>query len=104
VLFIPQLSNIIQFSHTATADTKFRLVQNDLWIKAANIHVVTNAAYYGDTNNQSGAAAANSVITFEDFNLADLFFKNAAAGVNTTIVAICVLATERYKKQVLGVE
>ena len=79
------------------------MVQAATWVKAANIHVTSNSANYGDVNSQDATAATNSVITFEDFNLADLFFKNTAAGSNTVITAICDLATEKYKTDFLGV-
>jgi hypothetical protein len=99
---MPLISNVIVFSHTATDDLKFRLVENDLWIREANIHITTQAAKYGDTNTQDAELSAGDVLTYQDFNLADLFFKNAGAGANTTVTAICILLTEGRKKE-LGV-
>lgn len=86
------------FAHTATDDLKFRLVQNDLWIREANIHITTFDANYGDNNTQDATASAGDILTFQDFNLADLFFKNTGAGSNTVITAVCVLATRGHLK------
>jgi len=88
--------------HTATDDNKFRLSQNDLWFRDANIHVETNAAKYGDTLQQEIQISTTDILTFQDFNLSDLFFKNAAAGSNTTITLNGVLMTDGRKKE-LGV-
>ena len=61
-----------------------------MWCSEINVHVATNDAKYGDNNNQDATITTNDVLTFENINLKDLFFKNATAGSNTTIYAICI--------------
>jgi len=99
VVFISLKSYFLQIEYTATDDLKFRLVQNDLWIREANIHIYDNDAYYGDTNNQSGVIASGNGLTFQDFNLADIFFKNFGAGSNTRVVAECIIMTNGKKRE-----
>lgn len=77
-------------------------MQAEQWIREANIHVSTNNAKYGDHANQDHTVTTNDTISFQDFNLADLYFKNATAGSNTEITAVCILMTEK-RKQELGV-
>ena len=101
-MFIIPLSNVVTYTHTATDDLKFRLVQADLWLRSANIHVVTNSANYGDTNAQDATLTTVDVAFFEDFNLADLYFKNTGAGSNTTIRVVGIKMTDTYKAE-LGV-
>jgi len=97
VFFIPtykahgNLSNVVAVSKTATDDLKFRLFLTELWFREANIHCVTNDCKYGDTNTQDATITAGDIISFQDFNAADLFFINAAAGSNTTIYFVGVL-------------
>lgn len=95
---MPQ-SSIITFEHTATDDLKFSLAQADVWIASANIHVLTHAAKYGDTLAQEAQIAANNVVWFNDFNLKDLFFKNASAGDNTVVRIVAVRMTEGRKEE-----
>lgn len=77
-------------------------MQADLWLRSANIHVVTNSAKYGDTNNQDATITTNDVPFFDDFNLADLYFKNAAPAANTTINVVGIKMTDGRKAE-LGV-
>lgn len=81
-------SNVIAYSHTATDNLQFRLIQTDLWIGEANIHIVTNNAVYGKVNLQPATANAGDILTFQNFNLADLWFANAGAGSNTSIFIV----------------
>lgn len=85
-------------SYTASADTPFVLVSHPLWFRDANIHIETNDANYGDNAEQEATASAGGTLTFTDFNLADIWFKNAAAGSNTTIRAVGVLMSKGRKK------
>lgn len=101
MIFISQ-SIIFTAGHTATDDLKFRLAEADTWIATGNLHVVTNDCKYGDTNTQDATIAADAVMDFQDFNLANLFIKNAGAGSNTTVYFVGVLMTEA-RKQELGV-
>lgn len=86
-------------SHTATDDTPFNLIGHDLWFRDINIHVVNNAADYGDLNEQEAEAAAGSVLSFRDVNLFNIWFKNSTAGSNTTIRAVGVLMSEGRKQE-----
>jgi predicted GNAT family N-acyltransferase len=70
-----------------------------LWLRAANIHVVTQNMKYGDVQRQDATATTNDVISFDDFNLADLYFKNAGAGANTTIYLVGIVMTEGHKAE-----
>lgn len=99
------MTGVIQLSHTATADTKFALTYNPLWFREVNIHVLTNNARYGDTNISSSnpEITAGNGLSFQDVNLADIFFMNAAGGSNTTITAIGVKMTPK-RMQELGVK
>lgn len=81
----PKISNVLVATRTATNDLKFRLAEADVWIREGNLHIITNNALYGDTIAQLATAAAGDIVTFQDFNLADLYFRNAVAGNNTTI-------------------
>lgn len=78
-------------------------MQANLWLRSANIHVVTNSAKYGDTNAQDATITTNDVPFFDDFNLADLYFKNAGAGSNTTINIVAIKMTKGRMLD-LGVE
>jgi len=88
-------SNVVAYSHTATDDNQFRIVNTDLWLSNANIHIVTNDAYYGDVNLQIATASASDILVFEDFNLADLYFKNKVAGNNTTIYIVGIVMPKK---------
>lgn len=97
-------NNVQQFTYTAAADTKFRLVQSTVWCREVNIHILTNDARYGDMNISAAnpSIAAGNGISFQDVNLADLFFQNTNAGSNTTIFAVAVIMTTGRKRD-LGV-
>jgi hypothetical protein len=81
-------SNVIAYTHIATDDDQFRLVNTDMWVSNANIHVVTNSALYGKVNNQPATSNPSDILIFDNFNLADLWFRNAGAGSNTTIYMV----------------
>lgn len=95
--------SVITYQHTATDDLPFRIISTKLWLRTANIHVITNAADYGGLYNQDASVAAGNVVFFDDFNLADLYFKNSGAGANTIIRIVGVVMTPGRKKE-LGVE
>jgi len=90
------------FKHTATSDAKFNLVFQDVWIRDANIHVITQDAKYGDFDTQDAILTTADVASFQDFNLKDLFFKNKTPGSNTTIQVVAIVMTEARQKA-LGV-
>jgi len=95
-------SFFLSLQHTATADTKFRLVNADLWFRDLNIHITGNDADYGDYSNQDAQVASGGVLSFQNVNLADIFFKNHAAGSNTVITAVGALMLPGQKRQ-LGI-
>jgi len=81
--------------HTALeADLQFRLIQTPLWLRSANIHVLTNDANYGKVGNQPATVAAGDILTFEDFNLADLWFINETATDDTLIYLVGVTMSQ----------
>lgn len=90
--------SVITYQHTAANDKPFRLISTNLWLRSANIHVVTNSAKYGNLYNQDATVTTNDVPFFDDFNLADLYFKNAGAGSNTTIHLVGIVMTPGRKK------
>jgi len=94
--------SVVTYTHTATDDAAFRLIFTQLWLREANIHVATNNAKYGDLNNQDASITTSDIATFYDFNLADLYFKNATGGSNTTIYLVGVVMTEGRKRE-LGI-
>lgn len=97
-------STVLVYSHTATDDDIFRLVDTDIWMREANIHCVTNACKYGSTTNQEATINAGDIIVFEDFNLADFFFKNSTAGSNCTIYCVGIaMSKKRMQELEIGV-
>jgi len=98
------LAKFIVLRHTATSDAKFKLTYNPLWCREANIHILTNNACYGDSDVSTSdpSITAGNGISYQDFDISSLFFINATAGSNTTIVAECIPMTEA-RKQELGV-
>jgi hypothetical protein len=89
-------------SKTATDDNPFTLVNADTWVREGNIHVTTHNAKYGDRVVQDATINAGDIIFFQDFNLNDIFFKNAVAGSNTVITFSGVVMTPQRKKD-LGI-
>ena len=81
-------SNVVSYSVKATDDNPFRISKSDLWLSNANIHCVTASALYGNAQEQPATVSAGDIVIFDDFNLADLYFKNASAGSNTTIYVV----------------
>lgn len=97
------LSSVLAVEHTATDDLKFHLCDGDMWVRSANIHIETQNAKYGTAEKQDATLTTNDVPFFDDFNLKDMFFKNAGAGANTTIRIVGVLMSEG-RKEFLGVD
>jgi len=60
-------------------------------VREGNLHIITNGANYGDAFRQDAEVVAGDIVTFQDFNLADLFFRNTVAGDNVTIQFVGVL-------------
>ena len=99
------MTGVIQLSHTATSDTKFALTYTPLWFREVNIHILTNDMRYGDTNITSAnpSITAGNGVSFQDVNLADIFFMNSAGGSNGTVTAIGVKMTPNRMTE-LGVK
>lgn len=75
------------FYHTATADTKFRLVSESVILRDVMVNIQDNDCLFGDTNNQLFNLNLGDVFTFDNpVDISDIFFKNATAGNNTKIV------------------
>lgn len=97
-----QLPSILAFSKTATDDNLFKLTTQDFWCSEANIHILTNNALYGDLNNIEAPVNTTDILSYKNFNINDLYFKNATAGNNTKIVAVCIRMPDKLKQE-LGV-
>lgn len=94
-----QPQTFISVAHTATDDSKFKLVTADMWFSSINIYSKTNHAYFGDRNNQEAPLDVGDVVYYDvPTNLNDIFFKNKTAGSNTTIIATGTLMLERDLK------
>jgi len=94
-------SNVVSYSKTATDDNSFRVVLADVWLREANIHCVTNSSYYGNAQDQSATITAGDIVTFQKFNLGDLYFKNSSAGDNTTIYVVGVTMSKQEIQELI---
>ncbi|GAG59136.1 unnamed protein product, partial [marine sediment metagenome] len=92
-------ANVITFSHIAANDLIFRLSDNHMWFREANMHIVMNDALYGDVHNQPATITAGDVLPFQDFDLSQMWFKNAGAAANTTIHVVGILMSTGRLKQ-----
>jgi len=81
------------------ADLQFRLIPTDLWLREANIHVLTNDCLYGKVNNQPATASTGDILVFENFNLADLYFINATATADTLIYLVGITMSRSKMKE-----
>jgi hypothetical protein len=101
---LPQpYSSVVTYSKTATSDAQFRIMNTDLWLSNANIHCNTHDALYGNVTEQPATVSAGDILTFERFNLADLYFKNASAGDNTVIYVVGItMSKEEINKLLRG--
>jgi len=95
-------SNVVAYNHTATTDAIFRIVETDLWLSNANIHCITNDANYGNTTQQPATLSAGDILVYDNFNLADLFFRNTGAGANTVIYVVGITMS-KVKMAELGI-
>lgn len=99
---ITYTQSFLYLSKTATDDNAFSLTPADTWVREGNIHVETNNAKYGDRSAQDATINAGDIVYFQDFNLADIFFKNAGAGANTVVRFVGVVMTPARKRE-LGI-
>ena len=95
-------SNVVAIEYTATDDKQFRLVQNNLWFREGNFVVTTFSALQGQDVSQTTLLIVGATTSFQDFNLGDIYFKNAIAGNNTIIQFVGVRMTEQRMNE-LGV-
>ena len=93
---------MVAIEYTATDDLKFRLLQNNLWFREGNFVISGATAKYGQDVSQNTTLIAGSAISFQDFNLGDLYFINSTAGQNTTVSFVGILMTDDHMKD-LGV-
>lgn len=99
---MPQNPLYQRLTKTATDDLTFQIVTISKWFEYLDIFAYTNNAYVGDLNGQDVLVAANAVYTIPyPVDAKDLFFKNVAAGSNTTVVIAGTEISER-RKSVLG--
>ena len=72
-------------------DDPHNLTPESLPFYEANIHIYDNDVYYGNGTNITAIASANSVLTFRNADLKDIFFKNKVAGNNGKIVVVATV-------------
>jgi len=93
---MPFLRSFEQLTYTAIADTLFSLTLTDKWYNYCDIFVTGASAYLGDVTAQTALITLSDIYTIPTpVNIKDLFFKNAGAGVNTTITIIGTLMTQK---------
>jgi len=84
---------------TAINNNQFSLVDSDVYIREGNFFASANNALYGSFAKQNGVLSIGTVVYFQDFNLKDIYFINAAAGSNTVINFQGVIMSEGRKKE-----
>jgi len=95
-----RVQSFLRAKHTATADTKFRLIHSEAWYRDVNIECQTNDAYYGDTNNQDLILYKDDVLNYTGaVDLSEIYFKNKVAGSNCVIIAAGTMVTETELRQ-----
>lgn len=67
------------------------MTHEDLPYSVCNFYVLTQNTLYGDGVIIEAPQAANSAFWLDHGNLRDVWFKNAAPGANTKIVAVATL-------------
>lgn len=96
------ITSVVTFNVTASADAPFNVCAGQsIPFYDANFHIATQAAQYGDMTAQDAPAAVGDVISYRNGDLKDIWFKNAAAGVNTQIICVAVVPVD-YVKEALG--
>ena len=94
-------STVLAFSETAVNDLPFRLTKESIPFHVCNFYIITNALVYGNGAIIEAPQAVNSSFWFDNGDLKDFWFKNAAPAANCKIVAVATVPTEALKK--LGV-
>ncbi len=72
-------------SHTMTDDNAYRFSDTPLMLRAVTIIVEDYVAYSGDGTTQDIEITPNDKPTIDNVDLSTLYFKNYAAGENTTV-------------------
>lgn len=71
---------------TATSDNPFPLATSDIWLREANIQILSNPADMGDLSGQDFELSVGDVASYPFINLKDVFVKNHTSAANTKIV------------------
>jgi len=98
-LTITYVQSFFNKTETAASDAAFSLSFADIWLREANIQILSNDALLGDRNGQDFEMSTGAVATFPYLNLADTFVKNATAGSNTKVVVNGVVMTPAQVKR-----
>ena len=96
---VEELPKVQYYTITAVDDEQFHVIDTDLWCRDANIHCVTNNSLYGDVTTQVVPFNNGDVISFQDFNLKQLWFRNATAGSNTTIYVVAIIMSDKRRRE-----
>jgi len=97
---MPSKPTFLQFTATATDNNPFGVTSLRIWFEEVDIFVYTKGAYVGNSTVQQINMSANDIYTVRGpVCVADFFFKNAAAGDNTTIVVAGTALSDRQLKE-----
>lgn len=88
---VKTVTSTISLTKTATDDNLFQITDHNIPYKEINVHIYDHDAYYGNGTINDAIASANSVLSFTDGDIHDLFFKNRNAGNNTRIVIVATV-------------
>lgn len=71
-----------------------------MWASQVNVHCVGENAYYGNYDVQDAPMIAEKdVLSWDDVNLADWFFRNTTPGSNTKIVIVGTKMSDARKRE-----
>jgi len=77
--------DVYENEHTMTTDTAYRFETTEVKLRGAVILVSTHDAVIGDSANQRYPKAAGTTMSVDGIDVSSIYFKNATAGLNTTI-------------------
>lgn len=81
----PPIGTAYELEYTASDNLAHALSDTTLLLRDCVVLVSTNAALFGDEDNQRFPRAAASSFGLVDLDLSTLYVKNAGAGANTTV-------------------
>lgn len=99
MIAITGVTSVITLDYAATHDMPFQVTEQDLPFYDVNIHILTNAALYGNMKMQVAPIAVNGVLSFRNGNLKDFWFKNAVGAANTQIVVVATIPLPWVQQQ-----